>query len=112
MINFFLKITLFYCFIYSLSAQDVLDDNDFGRPGFVKEEIDDKCDLSDNKKLLELLDFKLKKFNPKPNDDNAAQMTPQEIKQASIRFYNQQLVEVEAVKMRVETFATLGGDTL
>lgn len=112
MINFFFKIIIFLSFVCSLNAQEELEETDFGRPGNPVEDVDTSCDLSDDIKLLELLDFKLKKFNPNPNDDNAAQMTPQEVKQASIRFYNQQLVDVEPVKMRVETFATLGGDTL
>ena len=41
-----------------------------------------------------------------------SQMTAQDVKQAEIRYYNEQLLDVPPVKMRVETFATLGGDTL
>ena len=98
-----------------LLSQEI-EDNDFGIPGFVEEEVEDTCDISDDKFLLELLDFKLKKFDPNPKDTSeigsAGQMTPQDIKQAEIRYYNEQLLDVPPVKMRVETFATLGGDTL
>lgn len=77
---------------------------------------DEVCELSDDKKLLELLDFKLKKYDPNPKEksdiESAGQMTPQEVKQNSIRFYNEQLLELDPVKLAIETFTTLGGDTL
>lgn len=102
-------------FDFDILAQEE-DDNDFGTPGQVEEIVDDTCNLSDDKFLLKLLDFKLKKFDPNPKGASeigtTGQMTPQDIKQAEIRYYNEQLVDVSPVKMRVETFATLGGDTL
>ena len=115
--RFCLSIFLIFTFFINfelLSQED--EDIDFGVPGEIIEEVDDSCNLSDDARLLELLDFKLRKFDPNPKDTSeigsSGQMTPQEIKQAEIRFYNEQLLDVVPVKMRVETFATLGGDTL
>ena len=72
-----------------LLSQEI-DDNDFGVPGFVEAEVEGTCDISDDKFLLELLDFKLKKFDPNPKDTSgigsAGQMTPQDVKQAEIRY--------------------------
>ncbi len=107
---------IFICLNSVLSQVD--EDNDFGQPRNADkvEEIDTSCDVSDDSDLLSLLDFKLKKFNPNPKDTSeiasSGQLSPQEVKQASIRFYNEQLSDVDPVKIKVETFTTLGGDTL
>ena len=117
--KFRFSIFLIFTFIinFDLFSQEQEDDDiDFGVPGDIVEEVDNSCNLSDDARLLQLLDFKLRKFDPNPKDTSeigsSGQMTPQEIKQAEIRFYNEQLSDVVPVKMRVETFATLGGDTL
>lgn len=115
--RFFFSIFLIFTFFINLDLLSQEDEDiDFGVPGEIIKEVDDSCNLSDDARLLELLDFKLRKFDPNPKDTSeigsSGQMTPQEIKQAEIRFYNEQLLDIVPVKMRVETFATLGGDTL
>ena len=113
----------FFLFIYSnLSiSQDVLDnesdkefDTDFASP--YKEKIDDTedvCELSKDSDLLDLLNFKLKKFNPMSKElEGQPQLSAEEIEQKSIRFYAEQLKTVKPVKIEIETFTSLGGNTL
>ena len=88
-------------------SQTELDDNDFSVPGNETEIIDNpQCALSD---------VKLKKFDPNPKDSTevgGGQMNPAEVQQNTIRFYNEQLIDREPVKLKIETFTSLGGDTL
>lgn len=98
---------------FELMAQE--EDTDFGTPGIVEEEVDKTCNLSSDNDLLSLLNFKLKKFDPNPKDRSEigeAQMTPPEVSQATIRFYAEQLKDINPIKMQLETFMSLGGETL
>ncbi len=122
MIRFALK----FVFIILLSSQvlsqeltdDPDDDNiDFAIPG-VKENLsedENSCETSPHSELLNLLNVKLKKFNPVPEDRRGGevrgggnQLTPDEVTTNSIRFYAEQLKDVKPVKIRIETFTSLG----
>tara|TARA_X000000950_G_scaffold159272_1_gene195080 strand:- start:1 stop:1110 length:1110 start_codon:yes stop_codon:yes gene_type:complete len=114
MVAFLVFLILFFsnlCF-----SQSELEDSDFATPGASKEVSDNqRCELSDDQKLIELLDVQLRKFNPSPKDATdvgGAQMNPAEVQQNTIRFYNEQLIDREPVKLKIETFTSLGGDTL
>lgn len=118
---FYLFIFLLFFVSQSFSQINNLEEDDdaidFGSPtGQNDEVIDDTCILSSDKDLLKLLNQKLKKFNPSPDDDSevsgGGQMTAQDIKQNSIRFYNDQLKDFNTVRLKIETFVSLGGDTL
>ena len=122
MIKFILK----FIFIILLSSKpfsqelpDGPDDDkiDFAIPG-QKDNIsekDDTCETSPHSELLNLLNVKLKKFNPVPEDSRGGevrggsnQLTAEEVTTNSIRFYAEQLKEVKPVKIRIETFTSLG----
>ena len=122
MIKFILK----FIFIILLSSKpfsqelpDGPDDDkiDFAIPG-QKDNIsekDDTCETSPHSELLNLLNVKLKKFNPVPEDRRGGevrgggnQLTAEEVTTNSIRFYAEQLKEVKPVKIRIETFTSLG----
>ena len=73
------------------------------------------CETSPHSELLNLLNVKLKKFNPIPEDRRGGevrgggnQLTPDEISTNSIRFYAEQLKDEKPVKIRIETFTSLG----
>ncbi|MAI84850.1 MAG: hypothetical protein CMM91_07965 [Rickettsiales bacterium] len=107
---------IIFFFSSKLVLAQVEDDQiDFGTPGEKKVEVDESCNLSSDQELLKLLNFPLKKFDPNPQGDSeigSAEMSPQDVKQNTIRFYNEQLSEVNMVKLKIETFVSLGGDTL
>ena len=93
------------------------DEIDFASPGDSKkvEANDDICETSPHSELLDLLNVKLKKFNPIPEDRRGGevrgggnQLTPEEITTNSIRFYAEQLKDEKPVKIRIETFTSLG----
>ena len=93
------------------------DDTDFGIPGELNKSNneDTECSLSTDNDLLNLLNFKLKKFDPNPKDRSEIgenPLTPDEVNQNSIRFYAEQLKEVEPIRIQIETFTSMGGDTL
>tara|TARA_B100001057_G_scaffold123998_1_gene122762 strand:- start:1218 stop:2363 length:1146 start_codon:yes stop_codon:yes gene_type:complete len=122
MIKFFLKfifITLLSAKPFSQELPDGLDDDkiDFAIPGQTENmsEKDNTCDTSPHSELLDLLNVKLKKFNPVPEDSRGGevrggsnQLTAEEVTTNSIRFYAEQLKEVKPVKIRIETFTSLG----
>ncbi len=93
------------------------DNTDFASPGDnkVDKANDDLCETSPHSDLLNLLNVKLKKFNPIPEDRRGGevrgggnQLTPEEITTNSIRFYAEQLKDEKPVKIRIETFTSLG----
>ena len=93
------------------------DDTDFGVPGELNKNSNEEteCLLSTDNDLLNLLNFKLKKFDPNPKDRSEIgenPLTPDEVTQNSIRFYAEQLKEVEPIRIQIETFTSMGGDTL
>ncbi len=100
------------------NSEDIGEDlTDFAVPGQKDEKTkeDDVCETSPHSDLLNLLNFKLKKFNPVPDDRRGGeirggnnQLTPDEITTNSIRFYAEQLKEEKPVKIRIETFTSLG----
>ncbi len=118
----YLLFLIYFLFIsnnlYSQETLDKSDDDeiDFATPGNTQSfsTKDDDCQTSQHSDLLNLLNFKLKKFNPIPADARggevrgASQLTPEEVTTNSIRFYAEQLKEVEPVKIRIETFTSLG----
>ena len=111
------RFTFFFILLFSSASfsQDV-DDNelDFGVPNLnqsSKDEID--CSLSLDSELIELLNFKLKKFNPTSKEyESGPPLTDQEIKHKGIRFYSLQLKDETTVKIDIDKFASLGGATL
>ena len=122
MIKFILKfifITLLSSKPFSQELPDGPDDDkiDFAIPG-QKDNISEKdntCETSPHSELLNLLNVKLKKFNPVPEDSRGGevrggsnQLTAEEVTTNSIRFYAEQLKEVKPVKIRIETFTSLG----
>ena len=121
--NLFLIVTTFFFLLInqslSLNAQELIDgeDSEFGIPGTseIIEKDDKECATSPHSELLNLLNYKLKKFNPIPEDrrggevrGGASQLTPEEVSTNSIRFYAEQLKDVKPVKIRIETFTSLG----
>ena len=88
-----------------INSQELIDSEDedktdFASPGGNKEDEgkDDLCETSPHSELLNLLNVKLKKFNPIPEDRRGGevrgggnQLTPDEISTNSIRFYAEQL---------------------
>ena len=108
------KLLILNLFLFSPLKAQVDDDTDFGSPG-QQYESDESCSLSSDEELLNLLNFKLKKFDPNPKDRSEIGEDPlnaDEIKQNTIRFYNEQLDNVEPIKIEIETFTSMGGDTL
>ena len=105
-----------------INSQELIDTEDedkidFASPGDNKadEDKDDSCNTSPHSDLLDLLNVKLKKFNPIPEDRRGGevrgggnQLTPEEITTNSIRFYAEQLKDQKPVKIRIETFTSLG----
>ena len=122
MIKFILKfifITLLSSKPFSQELPNGLDDDkiDFAIPGQTENisEKDNTCETSPHSELLNLLNVKLKKFNPVPEDRRGGevrgggnQLTAEEVTTNSIRFYAEQLKEVKPVKIRIETFTSLG----
>ena len=108
--------------IVEINSQELIDSEDedkidFASPGDRKadEAKDDLCETSPHSELLNLLNVKLKKFNPIPEDRRGGevrgggnQLTPDEISTNSIRFYAEQLKDEKPVKIRIETFTSLG----
>ena len=121
--KFFSFLLLFQIFNFSfLVAQENVNDQndedfytDFQSPF---EELDnleenEPCELSKDSELLELLNYQLKKFNPMSKElEGQPQLSNEEIEQKSIRFYAEQLEEAKPVKIEIETFTSLGGNTL
>ena len=95
-----------------INSQELIDSEDedktdFASPGGNKEDEgkDDLCETSPHSELLNLLNVKLKKFNPIPEDRRGGevrgggnQLTPDEISTNSIRFYAEQLKDLLATK--------------
>ncbi len=122
MIKFILKfifITLLSSKPFSQELPNGLDDDkiDFAIPGQTENISgkDNTCETSPHSELLNLLNVKLKKFNPVPEDRRGGevrgggnQLTAEEVTTNSIRFYAEQLKEVKPVKIRIETFTSLG----
>ena len=90
------------------------DKTDFAIPGEVEiEEDTEKCELSQDSELINLLNLKLKKFNPESKEfENQPPLTDDEVKHKSIRFYAEQLQDFQSVKIDIDKFTTLGGATL
>ena len=115
---FLLILTLFF---NNLSSQESINDlkdedyyTDFGRKNVNSEiEDDERCDLSKDSDLLKLLNFQLKKFNPMSKDlEGQPPLSKDEVQQKSIRFYAEQLTDAKPVRIEIETFTSLGGNTL
>ena len=84
----FLLLVIFFCF--PVLAQDQSDDDtDFSQPNAKQQAEDDlECKLSKDSELINLLNFKLRKFNPTSKEFEAGPpLTDEEIKHKSIRFY-------------------------
>ncbi len=105
--------------VYSQETIDSRDEDliDFAVPGTEgdKGEEDNFCETSPHSELLNLLNVKLKKFNPVPEDRRGGevrgggnQLTADEVTTNSIRFYAEQLKDAKPVKIRIETFTSLG----
>ena len=121
--KFFVYVFLFLLItLKDISSQEVIDSEDeekidFASPGNIEADTgkDDECETSPHSELLNLLNVKLKKFNPIPEDRRGGevrgggnQLTPEEITTNSIRFYAEQLKDSKPVKIRIETFTSLG----
>ena len=107
-VNFFL-----FTSVFSQSEDD--DKTDFAVPGNVElsDEDSQKCFISKDAELLKLLNYKLKKFNPMAKENEGGPpLSAEEIEQKSIRFYTEQLKNVEPVNIEIDTFTSLGGTTL
>ena len=92
------------------------DDTDFANPGESNKNSNEEteCSLSDDD-LLNLLNFKIKKFDLNPKDRSEIgenPLTPDEVNQNSIRFYAEQLKNEKPIRIQIETFTSMGGDTL
>tara|TARA_B100000900_G_scaffold370757_1_gene349503 strand:+ start:43 stop:1191 length:1149 start_codon:yes stop_codon:yes gene_type:complete len=113
---------LLFFWVNNVFSQDSIesfdeDKIDFAQPG-TKENVDKEnnvCQTSPHSELLDLLNIKLKKFNPVPEDRRGGEvrgggsdLSPDEITTNSIRFYAEQLKDVKPVKIRIETFTSLG----
>lgn len=118
-ISKFIFIILLSSKAFSQELPDGPDDDkiDFAIPGQTENisEKDNTCETSPHSELLNLLNVKLKKFNPVPEDRRGGevrgggnQLTAEEVTTNSIRFYAEQLKEVKPVKIRIETFTSLG----
>ena len=112
---------LFFVFMCKLSVfsqeTDDLDEDaiDFAVPNqnVEEENTDEACQLSKDAELINLLNVKLKKFNPLSKDlEGQPPLTDDEIKHKSIRFYADQLQEQKSVNIDIDKFASLGGATL
>lgn len=112
---------IFIIFLFvgtSLLSQDRSEDYDdiidFQSPGEpYKDEEDEECKLSQDSELIKLLNLKLRKFNPMAKElEDQPPLTDEEIKQKSVRFYANQLTDVDPVYMNIDKFVTLGGSTL
>ncbi|MFL2675734.1 MAG: hypothetical protein CNE97_01155 [alpha proteobacterium MED-G10] len=118
MIKKFSPSTLLILFALSFPvlAQDSEEDvTDFGSPNQTPQTFDDsrECALSEDSELINLLNFKLKKFNPTSKEfESGPPLTEEEIKHKSIRFYSLQLKDEKVVKIDIDKFASLGGATL
>ena len=110
--SFLLLVIFFY---FPVVAQDQSDDDsDFSQPNAKQQTEDDfECKLSKDSELINLLNFKLRKFNPTSKEFEAGPpLTDEEIKHKSIRFYSLQLKDERTVKIDIDKFASLGGATL
>ena len=103
---------LIYFFLNSISvtqSQSLEDDdsNDFGTPNQTTQtNEEDDCALSKDSELINLLNFKLKKFNPTGKEfESGPPLTEEEIKHKSIRFYSLQLQDERSVKIDIDKFA-------
>tara|TARA_Y100001970_G_C14131889_1_gene802143 strand:+ start:61 stop:1200 length:1140 start_codon:yes stop_codon:yes gene_type:complete len=121
--KFFSFLLLFQIFSFSfLFAQENLNNDkdedfytDFQSPFKESENFEETevCELSKDSELLELLNYQLKKFNPMSKElEGQPQLSNEEIEQKSIRFYAEQLESAKPVKIEIETFTSLGGNTL
>lgn len=112
----FLVLLIFLSISPSISlTNDHENDIDFGQPGTSIEAEEDNCLVNDDADLLKLLNFKLKKFDPNPKDRSEIGEDPlsgAEIKTNTIRFYQEQLVDFEPIRISIETFTSMGGGTL
>ena len=77
------------------------DSNDFGTPNQTTQtNEEDDCALSKDSELINLLNFKLKKFNTTGKEfESGPPLTEEEIKHKSIRFYSLQLQDEEMLKL-------------
>ncbi len=105
-----------FAFTQNMIEDDADDTTEFESP-YVdiddEDDIKDECQLSQDSDLLALLNFKLKKYNPMSKElEGQPQLTPEEIEQQSIRFHAEQLEDAKPVKIEVQTFTSLGGNTL
>ena len=101
--TFFIYIIIIVLAPFIVTSNDHQDDIDFGIPG---KEIEEKadCTVNDDADLLKLLNFKLKKFDPNPKDRSEIGEDPlsaAEIKTNTIRFYQEQLVDFEPIKITI-----------
>ena len=83
----------------------------FNHPEPYKDDEDEECKLSQDSELIKLLNLKLRKFNPMAKELEDQPVNGQEIKQKSVRFYANQLTDVDPY-MNIDKFVTLGGSTL
>ena len=117
----FLLLFLIFNFSFLVAQENVNDQNDedfytdfqspFEESDNLKE--NEVCELSKDSELLQLLNYQLKKFNPMSKElEGQPQLSNEEIEQKSIRFYAEQLEAAKPVKIEIETFTSLGGNTL
>tara|TARA_B100000287_G_C20572370_1_gene757084 strand:- start:150 stop:1259 length:1110 start_codon:yes stop_codon:yes gene_type:complete len=113
----FKVIIIFFSFLFfSSSYSQEIDEDiiDFAAPN--SNEVTDadlECTLSKDFELIELLNFKLRKFNPTSKEfESGPPLTEEEIKHKAIRFYSLQLKDQRTVKIDIDKFASLGGATL
>tara|TARA_X000001036_G_scaffold223730_1_gene209402 strand:+ start:80 stop:1186 length:1107 start_codon:yes stop_codon:yes gene_type:complete len=101
-------------FFFPVFSQDLDDDSNFGSPGQIESpDKDEECRLSKDFELIELLNLKLKKFNPASKEfEQGPPLTDGEVKHKAIRYYSLQLKNEKNVKIDIDTFASLGGATL
>ena len=100
---------------FYLISDDHDNETDYGVPGQGSETEPEDCLVNDDSDLLSLLNFKLKKFDPNPKDRSEIGEDPlnaAEVKTNTIRFYQEQLVDFEPIRISIETFTSMGGGTL
>ena len=108
--------------LVDINSQELIDSEDedeidFASPGDNKadEAKNDSCETSPHSELLNLLNVKLKNLIQFLKIEEGGevrgggnQLTPEEITTNSIRFYAEQLKDEKPVKIRIETFTSLG----
>ena len=98
-----LSFLITFIFFSPVSSQDLDDNSNFGSPGQLESvDQDEECRLSKDFELIQLLNLKLKKFNPTSKEfEQGPPLTDGEIKHKAIRYYSLQLKDQRNVKIDI-----------